>query len=77
MFIAEDPCAASSAGGGIALGKKPLLKAALDAEEDEEDVTNSDSLSNGEAPLTIADAKRRLAETLGVTADKIKIVIEG
>jgi len=77
MFIAEDPSAASSVGGGIALGKKPLLKVSLDAEEEAEDMPSSAPASNPEAPLSIADAKRRLAETFGVTPDKIKIVIEG
>lgn len=78
MFLAEDPDAASSIGGGIALGKKPLLSARLDAVHNEEapEVVAPVSASRAEAPLTIADAKRRLAHSLGVAPEKIKIVIE-
>ncbi|WP_421863620.1 hypothetical protein [Parvibaculum sp.] len=78
MFLAEDPSAASSVGGGIALGREPLLAMQLDASSGEDKSESSAPVSAGdeEAPLTIADAKRRLARSLGIDPQKIKIVIE-
>lgn len=77
MFVAEDPDAPSSIGGGIALGKQPLLSVKLD-DVDGEAVAEpvQASTPHHEAPLTIAEAKRRLAQSLGVDPEKVKIVIE-
>ena len=78
MFVAEAPDAPSSIGGGIALGKQPLLGVKLGDVDDEaaaEPLVRT-STPHHEAPLTIAEAKRRLAQTLGVDPEKVKIVIE-
>ncbi len=78
MFVPEHPNAPSSVGGGIALGKEPLLVMKLDAAHGDEAPTDSALVPAPpiETPLTIADAKRRLAESLGVDPEKVKIVIE-
>ena len=77
LFVAEDPNAPSTVGGGIALGRKPLLTAELDAHSKVSvpDVAVPQAQTD-DAPLTIAEAKRRLASSLGVEPEKIKIVIE-
>lgn len=78
MFVAEDPDAPSSIGGGIALGKQPLLTVKLgdvDGEAAAEPLVQA-SPPQDEAPLTIAEAKRRLAQSLGIDPEKVKIVIE-
>ena len=77
MFVAEDPNAPSTVGGGVALGRKPLLTAELDAHSKVSvpDVAVPQAQTD-DAPLTIAEAKRRLASSLGVEPEKIKIVIE-
>ncbi|MEZ5725640.1 MAG: hypothetical protein R3E47_11260 [Paracoccaceae bacterium] len=78
MFLPEDPNAASSVGGGIALNREALLSMKLTAiaDEDTPDTSVKPSTPGDEAPLTIAEAKRRLAHSLGVDAEKVKIVIE-
>lgn len=78
MFVAEDPDAPSSIGGGIALGRQPLLSVKLDDVDGEavaEPLVQA-STPHHEAPLTIAEAKRRLAQSLGVDPEKVKIVVE-
>lgn len=78
MFLPEDPNAASSVGGGIALKREALLsmKLAAIADEDMPDTSVKPSMPGDEAPLTIAEAKRRLAQSLGVDAEIVKIIIE-
>lgn len=79
MFLPEEPGVASTVGGGIALGKEPMISKALDALDIESLPETSISASNNtgdDAPLTIAEAKMRLAATLGVDPEKVKIVIE-
>lgn len=78
MFLPEDPNAPSSVGGGIALGRDPLMTTPMDVqpEEDIEDASTAAVVSQSEAPLTIAEAKRRLASSLGVDPEKVKVVIE-
>lgn len=78
MFLPEDPNAPSSVGGGIALGKEPLLSTRLNVppEEGAPKVCMPATARGEEAPLTIAEAKRRLAKSLGVDLEKVKIVIE-
>ena len=77
MFVAEDPKVPSTVGGGIAIGKKPLLETKLVAatEAAATEVPMPPALPE-EVPLTIAEAKRRLAESLGIEPEKIKIMIE-
>jgi hypothetical protein len=78
MFEPEDPNRPQSVGGGIALGKEPLLTEPIQAqpEADPSDGLPAALPAHGEAPLTIAEAKLRLSESLGVAPDKIKILIE-
>ncbi|CUA90553.1 hypothetical protein IMF23_13575 [Chelatococcus daeguensis] len=78
MFLPEDPETPSSIGGGIALGKQPLLTAKLDGADDgaAAELVVQAPMPHQEAPLTIAEAKRRLAQSLGVDPEKVKIVIE-
>lgn len=51
-------------------------EAADDDDDDAEDQTAASGTVERSAPLTIAEAKRRLAETLGVPETSIKITIE-
>lgn len=71
MFVEEDLAAPSTVGGGIALNRKPLASVLLGDDDLDEPVDQPD-----EAPMTIAEAKRRLAQSLGVDPEKIKILIE-
>lgn len=75
MFVEEDPNAPSTVGGGIALGRKPLLSEKLNAPA-ETTATEVPMKQPQDAPLTIAEAKRRLAKSLGVDPEKVKIIIE-
>ena len=78
MFLPEDPNAPSSVGGGIALGRDSLMTTPMEVqpEEDIEDASTAAIVAQSEAPLTIAEAKRRLASSLGVDPEKVKVVIE-
>lgn len=71
MFVEEDLAAPSTVGGGIALNRKPLASVLLGDDDLDEPADQPD-----EAPMTIAEAKRRLAQSLGVAPEKIKILIE-
>lgn len=77
MFIAEDPAAPSTVGGGIAIGRKPLLTVRFDEPTDVSTAAVPPPAQADDAPLSIADAKRRLAKSLGVDPEKVKIMIEG
>jgi hypothetical protein len=77
MFVPENPDVPTTIGGGIALQKKPLLTQKLDAVKSVEMPSHSVSDRDDDAPLTIAEAKRRLAQSFGVEPDKVKIMIEG
>lgn len=77
MFIAEDPAAPSTVGGGIAIGRKPLLTVRFDEPTDVGTTAVPPPAEPDDAPLSIADAKRRLAKSLGVDPEKVKIMIEG
>jgi hypothetical protein len=65
------------AGAGLKhppFAKVPLDPAALISSDDE---IEKEDTEDREAPLTIADAKRRLARSLGVDPSSIKIIVEG
>jgi hypothetical protein len=77
---ANDPVNRVGAGAGLkhrAIAQVPLIpgsaeqKAEVERREDEE----SDAAPSGESPLTIPEAKRRLALSLGVNVEDIKIMI--
>jgi hypothetical protein len=65
------------AGAGLdhpAFAQVPLNQAALISDDNEVDEKDTKS---DEAPLTIAEAKRRLGITFGVDPSSIKIIVEG
>lgn len=81
LYEKESTTPVSLVGGGIGLDHPPIAKiplssdeaAALEAEPDVDSVEAAPSLT--EAPFTIAEAKRRLAASLGVSEADIKITI--
>ena len=74
MFAQEDPEVVGTIGGGIAVGKEPMLRVRL---SDDGDPPIALAVENAEAPLTIAEAKKRLALSFGVDPEKVRITIEG
>ena len=67
--------------GRVAKGEEKRLQSvdpevAKDAEDQQAAAMPSDD-GAGSVPFTIAEAKRRLAEALGVTQDSIEIVVRG
>ncbi|MBJ6987275.1 hypothetical protein [Devosia sp. MC521] len=82
---ANDP--PTHVGAGAGLKHKPIATVALSpdmlasVDEQDDDVQGSAPIAeigggDGEAPLSIAEAKRRLAKTFGVTEASIKITVE-
>lgn len=65
-LVEKDLTAPSTDGGRNALNREPLTSVRQGEPED---------LAN-DAPLTIPEAKRRLAKSLGTDPDKVKILIE-
>ena len=76
MFSQEDPKIVASVGGGIAVGKTPMLRVRISGPNEIEHNSLSVSETVTSAPLTISEAKKRLAQTFGVDPEKIKIIIE-
>ncbi|MFC5755865.1 hypothetical protein [Rhizobium sp. GCM10022189] len=75
----DQPVTLVGAGAGLAnpaIAKVPMIATTLD-EQEEDDVESQEKAEATEAPLTIAEAKRRLAVTLGVSEADIKITITG
>ena len=70
---ATDPV--THVGGGAGLDHAPIARIPLEPEESDSDDADSDN-DNKDRPLTIAEAKRRLAMTLGVDPSSIKITVE-
>ena len=68
---ATDPV--THVGGGAGLDHAPIARISLEPEESNSDDADND---NRDRPLTIAEAKRRLAMTLGVDPSSIKITVE-
>ncbi len=65
-------------GGGFGLAHPPIAKVPLPGQATDslsDSAEGSDETTVAEAPLTIAEAKRRLAAALGVAATDIKITI--
>jgi len=64
-------------GGGAGLDHPPIARVPLESEESDSDVSvETKNLNDVDKPLTIAEAKRRLAMTLGVDPSSIKITVE-
>jgi len=53
------------------------MKLAAPADEDMPETSAKPSTHRDEVPLTIAEAKTRLARSFGVDPEKVKIMIEG
>jgi hypothetical protein len=72
----QSPVHLVGAGAGLkhpAFAEVPLDPATLISNDDEV----AEEADVGESPLTIAEAKRRLAHSLGVDPSSIKIIVEG
>jgi hypothetical protein len=64
-------------GGGAGLDHPPIARVPLDPEESDSDaIVETKEVDEGDRPLTIAEAKCRLAITLGVEPSSIKITVE-
>ncbi len=63
-------------GGGAGVDHKPIARVPLNGRAVENPTTKPRDLEDDEAPLTIADAKRRLSLSLGVPESSIKITVE-
>ncbi len=79
LYEKESTNPVSLVGGGIALAHPPIAKVPLsgqvvDTLSEKQDSEPVETVG-AEAPLTIAEAKRRLAMSLGVTESDIKITI--
>jgi hypothetical protein len=77
---ANDPVNRVGAGAGLKhrpIAELPLIleRAGENDEDDEDGDIEQDGAASSEPPLTIAEAKRRLALSLGVNVDDIKITI--
>lgn len=75
MFIPEDKSVATRVGGGLAIGKRPILWEQIGTRQQMPPLEEPKSHTSQEM-LTVAEAKKRLAATLNVDVDQVKIVIE-
>lgn len=76
---ATDPVTLVGAGAGLKfppIATVPLMPDMITA-LDEARSTKEASNNGKESPLSISEAKRRLAKTFGVDPEKIKIIVEG
>jgi hypothetical protein len=65
------------AGGGMGLDHPAIARIPLEPEESDRDFSaKTKDLDSSDRPLTIGEAKRRLAVTLGVDPSNIKITVE-
>lgn len=72
---ANDPV--THVGAGAGLDHPPIARVPLEPDESASEVTiTTKDGDNHDMPLTIAEAKRRLAVTLGVDPSSIKITVE-
>ncbi len=77
LYIADDG-RPSYVGGGAAIGKEPLAIVPLDVNVSMATASRPDDADGPQSdqPLTIAEAKRRLALSLGVAEANVKITVE-
>ncbi len=72
---ATDPV--THVGGGAGLDHPPIARIPLEPEKSNSDViVETKAMDSRDKPLTIAEAKHRLAMTLGVDPSSIKITVE-
>jgi hypothetical protein len=76
LYDRESVDVATLVGAGAGLASPPIARAPLKREEFGIESIASPTLTTDEAPLTIAEAKRRLARTFGVDPSSIKITVE-
>lgn len=83
LYLPESNDPVSHVGAGAGLKFPPIATVPLtptdavgEATSGDEAEAGSATVPSGEAPLSIADAKRRLAETFGVDPSSIKITVE-
>lgn len=77
LYHPDAPDPVNRVGGGAGLDHPPIARVSLEPKESRSEVIVPRGESdNGEKPLTIAEAKRRLATTLGVDPSSIKITVE-
>lgn len=82
LYLPEANDPVSHVGAGAGLKFPPLATVPLMSVDDagesplDDEKASSVSMPSGEAPLSIAEAKRRLAETFGVDPSSIKITVE-
>lgn len=79
LYEKEAASPVTMVGGGLGLAHPPIAKVPLSGLEIDtaEDADSEAAESAAGAPLTIAEAKRRLARSLGVPEDAIEITIRG
>jgi hypothetical protein len=78
LYIQDSANPTSHVGGGAGLDHPAVARVPLTPEDVDED-TSSSEVKNAhveEEPLTISEAKRRLAISLGVSPSNIKITVE-
>jgi hypothetical protein len=63
-------------GAGAGIDHPPIARVPLSGSHEPEIVDEGRSATHSDAPLTIAEAKRRLAQTFGVDPESVKITIE-
>lgn len=76
LYIPEASDPVTHVGAGIGLLVPPLATVSLDADAKGSPADDPIARAPVEAPLSIAEAKRRLAETFGVGPEKIRIIVE-
>lgn len=80
LYLPEANSPPTHVGAGAGLKFKPIATVPLSSDVvaamDELDDDSQAGTSDNESPLTIAEAKRRLAKTFGVDASSIKITVE-
>ena len=77
LYIEDSADQASHVGGGAGLANPPICRVPLTPESSVAQVRQPETNIVGEEPpLTIPEAKRRLAVSLGVDPSNIKITVE-
>jgi hypothetical protein len=77
LYYPDSPDPVSHVGGGAGLDHPPIARVPLEDKGSNSYAAAETARSNNNEPLTIAEAKRRLAIALGVEPSSIKITVEG
>lgn len=76
LYSPDSPDPVTHVGGGAGLDHPPIARVPLEHEDSNSHAVVETTRSNSNEPLTIAEAKRRLAMALGVDPSSIKITVE-